>query len=99
MVLREEFFPFMEEVKSSVAAMIKGANGSPLYTRRASSRPPSCILTRISSISLSPQELLDCDDLHSVIRLVLKAGNYMNSVGLSPAELLFYPLEALSFCP
>lgn len=29
MVLREEFFPFMEEVKSSVAAMIKGANGSP----------------------------------------------------------------------
>lgn len=33
MVLREEFFPFMEEVKSSVAAMIKGANGSLLYTR------------------------------------------------------------------
>lgn len=31
MVLREEFFPFVEEVKSSVAAMIKGANGSILY--------------------------------------------------------------------
>lgn len=31
MVLREEFFPFMEEVKSSVAAMIKGANGSPSH--------------------------------------------------------------------
>lgn len=31
MVLREEFFPFMEEVKSSVAAMIKGANGNNLY--------------------------------------------------------------------
>lgn len=27
MVLREEFLPFMEEVKRSVAAMIKGANG------------------------------------------------------------------------
>ncbi|KAG8007984.1 FH2 domain-containing protein 1 [Nibea albiflora] len=49
MVLREEFFPLMEEVKNSVAVMTKGAN-----------------------------ELLDCDDLHSVIRLVLKAGNYMN---------------------
>lgn len=34
MVLREEFFPFMEEVKSSVAAMIKGAKGSILYTRQ-----------------------------------------------------------------
>lgn len=27
-------------------------------------------------------ELLNCDDLHSVIRLVLKAGNYMNAVGI-----------------
>lgn len=27
MVLREEFFPFMEEVKNSVAVMTKGANG------------------------------------------------------------------------
>ncbi|XP_077596085.1 FH2 domain-containing protein 1-like [Stigmatopora nigra] len=26
-------------------------------------------------------ELLDCDDLHAVIRLVLKAGNYMNAGG------------------
>uniref|UniRef100_A0A3B5K6W2 FH2 domain containing 3 n=1 Tax=Takifugu rubripes TaxID=31033 RepID=A0A3B5K6W2_TAKRU len=60
MVLREEFFPFMEEVKSSVAAMIKGAN-----------------------------ELLDCDDLHSVIRLVLKAGNYMNSGGYTANAIGF----------
>lgn len=28
MVLREEFFPFMEEVKNSVAVMTKGANGN-----------------------------------------------------------------------
>uniref|UniRef100_A0A669EWV6 FH2 domain containing 3 n=1 Tax=Oreochromis niloticus TaxID=8128 RepID=A0A669EWV6_ORENI len=52
MVLREEFFPLMEEVKNSVGVMSKAAN-----------------------------ELLDCDDLHSVIRLVLKAGNYMNAGG------------------
>ncbi|KAM8897963.1 LOW QUALITY PROTEIN: FH2 domain containing 3 [Spinachia spinachia] len=54
MMLREEFFPLMEEVKNSVAVMTKAAN-----------------------------ELLDCDDLHSVIRLVLKAGNYMNAGGYS----------------
>lgn len=34
------------------------------------------------SFSSLPLELLDCDDLHSVIRLVLKAGNYMNAVGI-----------------
>lgn len=32
-------------------------------------------------------ELLDCDDLHSVIRLVLKAGNYMNAVGIFLPDL------------
>lgn len=35
-----------------------------------------------------PSELLDCDDLHSVIRLVLKAGNYMNAVGISLIMIL-----------
>uniref|UniRef100_A0A3Q4B6J0 FH2 domain-containing protein n=1 Tax=Mola mola TaxID=94237 RepID=A0A3Q4B6J0_MOLML len=60
MLLREEFFPFMEEVKNSVAVMIKAAN-----------------------------ELLDCDDLHSVIRLVLKAGNYMNAGGYSANAIGF----------
>ncbi|XP_042355407.1 FH2 domain containing 3 [Plectropomus leopardus] len=60
MVLREEFFPLMEEVKNSVAVMIKAAN-----------------------------ELLDCDDLHSVIRLVLKAGNYMNAGGYSANAIGF----------
>lgn len=34
-------------------------------------------------------ELLDCDDLHSVIRLVLKAGNYMNAVGIFLVMVLF----------
>uniref|UniRef100_A0A3Q3FZW4 FH2 domain containing 3 n=1 Tax=Labrus bergylta TaxID=56723 RepID=A0A3Q3FZW4_9LABR len=60
MVLREEFFPLMDEVKNSVAVMTKGAN-----------------------------ELLDCDDLHSVIRLVLKAGNYMNAGGYSANAIGF----------
>ncbi|KAL4593540.1 FH2 domain-containing protein 1-like, partial [Arapaima gigas] len=50
MVLREEFFPVMEEMKRVIGIMTMAAN-----------------------------ELLTCDDLHSVIRLVLKAGNYMNA--------------------
>lgn len=28
MVLKEEFFPLMEEVKNSISLMIKGANGN-----------------------------------------------------------------------
>ncbi|XP_029304279.1 FH2 domain containing 3 [Cottoperca gobio] len=60
MVLREEFFPLMEEVKNFVAVMTKAAN-----------------------------ELLDCDDLHSVIRLVLKAGNYMNAGGYTANAIGF----------
>uniref|UniRef100_A0A3B4YGJ5 FH2 domain containing 3 n=1 Tax=Seriola lalandi dorsalis TaxID=1841481 RepID=A0A3B4YGJ5_SERLL len=60
MVLREEFFPLMEEVKNSVGVMTKAAN-----------------------------ELLDCDELHSVIRLVLKAGNYMNAGGYSANAIGF----------
>ncbi|XP_077361063.1 FH2 domain-containing protein 1-like [Festucalex cinctus] len=34
-------------------------------------------------------ELLDCDDLHSFIRLVLKAGNYMNAGGYSANAIGF----------
>ncbi|CAN9501859.1 unnamed protein product [Ophioblennius macclurei] len=60
MVLREEFFPLMEDLKNSVVIMTKAAN-----------------------------ELLDCDDLHSVIRLVLKAGNYMNAGGYSANAMGF----------
>ncbi|XP_069001678.1 FH2 domain containing 3 [Embiotoca jacksoni] len=60
MVLREELFPLMEEVKNSVAVMTKAAN-----------------------------ELLDSDELHSVIRLVLKAGNYMNAGGYSANAIGF----------
>uniref|UniRef100_A0A1A8CB12 FH2 domain-containing protein n=2 Tax=Nothobranchius kadleci TaxID=1051664 RepID=A0A1A8CB12_NOTKA len=60
MVLREEFFPAMEEVKNAVCVLTKAAN-----------------------------ELLDCDDLHSVIQLVLKAGNYMNAGGYSANAIGF----------
>lgn len=45
--------------------------------------PPGCHLCQGSSLHVLFSlllELLDCDDLHSVIRLVLKAGNYMNAV-------------------
>ncbi|XP_066507233.1 FH2 domain containing 3 [Hoplias malabaricus] len=52
LLLREEFSPFIEEAKHSIAVITAAAN-----------------------------ELLACDDLHSIIRLVLKAGNYMNADG------------------
>lgn len=57
MVLREEFFPFMEEMKSSVAAMIKGANGSILYlhptTIPVPAIPPMYFEMHLSSTPLS----------------------------------------------
>ncbi|XP_065114000.1 FH2 domain containing 3 [Paramisgurnus dabryanus] len=58
--LREEFFPFIEEIKHSIAVMTTAAN-----------------------------ELLACDDLHSIIRLVLKAGNYMNAGGYAGSAIGF----------
>lgn len=47
MVLREEFFPLMEEVKNSVGVMFKAANGNALHT----------------SIELTYQVLLELHDL------------------------------------
>ncbi|TRY99253.1 hypothetical protein DNTS_022815, partial [Danionella cerebrum] len=60
LLLREEFFPFIEEIKHSIAVLITAAN-----------------------------ELLACDDLHSIIRLVLKAGNYMNAGGYAGSAIGF----------
>ncbi|XP_051540224.1 FH2 domain-containing protein 1-like [Myxocyprinus asiaticus] len=60
LLLREEFVPFIEEIKHSIAVMTTAAN-----------------------------ELLACDDLHSVIRLVLKAGNYMNAGGYAGSAIGF----------
>ncbi|XP_074416035.1 LOW QUALITY PROTEIN: FH2 domain-containing protein 1 [Carassius auratus] len=60
LLLREEFFPFIEEVKHAIAVMTTAAN-----------------------------ELLACDDLHSIIRLVLKAGNYMNAGGYAGSAIGF----------
>ncbi|XP_049598449.1 FH2 domain-containing protein 1 isoform X2 [Syngnathus scovelli] len=39
-------------------------------------------------------ELLDCDELHAVIRLVLKAGNYMNAGGFG-AEAIGFRMTSL----
>ncbi|XP_051541715.1 FH2 domain-containing protein 1-like [Myxocyprinus asiaticus] len=60
LLLREEFFPFIEEIKHSIAVMTTAAN-----------------------------ELLACDGLHSIIRLVLKAGNYMNAGGYAGSAIGF----------
>ncbi|XP_070987897.1 inverted formin-2-like isoform X2 [Oncorhynchus clarkii lewisi] len=60
LVLKEEFFPFMDEMKRSIATMITAG-----------------------------KELLECDDLHSVIRLVLKTGNYMNAGGYAGSAIGF----------
>lgn len=101
MVLREEFFPLMEEVKHSVAVMIKGAKGNVLHTSTNNPNFDLSYATQCSfdvyievlvsmSFSSLPLELLACDDLHSVIRLVLKAGNYMNAVGIFLLRNMFF---------
>ncbi|XP_062869870.1 FH2 domain containing 3 [Trichomycterus rosablanca] len=43
----------------------------------------------ISIMTAAANELLACDDLHSIIRLVLKAGNYMNAGGYAGRALGF----------
>ncbi|XP_057695955.1 FH2 domain-containing protein 1 [Corythoichthys intestinalis] len=60
LVLKEEFFPFMAEMRDFIATLKAAGN-----------------------------ELLDCDSLHSVIRLVLKTGNYMNAGGYAGSAVGF----------
>uniref|UniRef100_A0A3P8TXK8 FH2 domain containing 3 n=1 Tax=Amphiprion percula TaxID=161767 RepID=A0A3P8TXK8_AMPPE len=43
----------------------------------------------VAIMTKAANELLECDDLHSVIRLVLKAGNYMNAGGHSANAIGF----------
>ncbi|XP_050780485.1 FH2 domain-containing protein 1-like [Gopherus flavomarginatus] len=52
LVLKEEFFPKLNSLKSSIQILTEAA-----------------------------RELLGCEELHVVIRLVLRAGNYMNTGG------------------
>ncbi|XP_039353175.1 FH2 domain-containing protein 1-like isoform X1 [Mauremys reevesii] len=52
LVLKEEFFPQLNSLKSSIQILTEAA-----------------------------RELLGCEELHIVIRLVLRAGNYMNTGG------------------
>ncbi|XP_019897233.2 inverted formin-2 [Esox lucius] len=60
LVLKEEFFPLMDEMKQSIDTMITAG-----------------------------KELLESDDLHTVIRLVLKTGNYMNAGGYAGSAIGF----------
>ncbi|TSK49680.1 FH2 domain-containing protein 1 [Bagarius yarrelli] len=43
----------------------------------------------ITTMTAAGKELLDCADLHSVIRLVLKTGNYMNAGGYAGSAVGF----------
>ncbi|XP_067420748.1 FH2 domain-containing protein 1-like [Emydura macquarii macquarii] len=52
LVLKEEFFPQLNSLKSSIQILTEAA-----------------------------VELLECEELHVILRLVLQAGNYMNSGG------------------
>ncbi|XP_051934372.1 FH2 domain-containing protein 1-like [Hippocampus zosterae] len=60
LVLKEEFFPSMAEMREFIGTLKAAGN-----------------------------ELLDCDSLHSVIRLVLKTGNYMNAGGYAGSAVGF----------
>lgn len=53
----------------------------------------STLSHNIESLPLTLVELLSCPELHSILRLVLKAGNYMNAV--SHAFLQFCLLSFL----
>ncbi|KAG7484453.1 hypothetical protein MATL_G00049520 [Megalops atlanticus] len=43
----------------------------------------------IAVMTTAAKELLNCDDLHSIIHLVLKAGNYMNAGGYAGSAIGF----------
>lgn len=43
----------------------------------------------IGTLTIAGKELLECDNLHSVIRLVLKTGNYMNAGGYAGSAIGF----------
>ncbi|CAJ1065102.1 FH2 domain-containing protein 1 [Xyrichtys novacula] len=60
LVLKEEFFPLMDELKEY-----------------------------INTLTAAGTELLESDHLHSVIRLVLKTGNYMNAGGYAGSAVGF----------
>lgn len=60
LVLKEEFFPHVDEMKES-----------------------------IGTLTAAGRELLESDHLHSVIRLVLKTGNYMNAGGYAGSAVGF----------
>ncbi|XP_023265887.1 protein diaphanous homolog 1-like [Seriola lalandi dorsalis] len=60
LVLKEEFFPLVEEMKDF-----------------------------IGTLTAAGKELLESDHLHSVIRLVLKTGNYMNAGGYAGSAIGF----------
>uniref|UniRef100_A0A673NHT9 FH2 domain-containing protein 1-like n=3 Tax=Sinocyclocheilus rhinocerous TaxID=307959 RepID=A0A673NHT9_9TELE len=49
----------------------------------------------IAVMTSAGQELLECADLHSVIRLVLKTGNYMNSGGYAGSAVGFRIMSLL----
>ena len=65
MVLREEFFPLMEEVKNSVAVMTKGANGNVVHTSTKVSTTPVLIL-QLYKGSLSPSFFFPFSPLRAV---------------------------------
>lgn len=41
-----------------------------------------------TSLSLSPPELMCCDELHAVLHLVLQAGNILNAVSGGKTALM-----------
>lgn len=94
MMVREEFFPFMEEVKDSVSVMTKAAQGNIYWHVVFFTFEPYIKIYFPLNFHCCPPtlELLDCDDLHSVIRLVLKAGNYMNAVSIVLPQTFFSDL-------
>lgn len=88
LVLKEEFFPLVDEMKDFIGTLTAAGKGIVCCPDQVLNRYgpiqilSNCIivLRLIIQLLCLCSELLESDHLHSVIRLVLKTGNYMNAV-------------------
>lgn len=83
-MLKEEFFPLMGEIKGYISTLTfagKGIFMDHVIKHQISFKGDLALKNHFCKY-FCLLELLESDHLHSVIRLVLKTGNYMNAVSI-----------------
>lgn len=88
LVLQEEFSPRLRALRGSIQTLAAaGAGERPRGVRGHRLSPPSAA----HSPRLLPVELMECEELHRILHLILSAGNHLNAVsagaGAVPALL------------